>query len=130
MAIKNVRCESYRPGHNVHWIQAREKAHLPRLWAKVDLIGPKAVRVVTDKQDQVLFHHAAVELYMHTLIAQNGEIKYAPESNLLYVHLEGTEARPEGPWIMSYLSEGELTPCYELDVDKHYELDDVTGEES
>jgi hypothetical protein len=60
MAEDIVNCASYEPGHNVHYIQSRVKAHLPRFWAKVDLIGPKAVRVVTDEQDQVLFHHKAI----------------------------------------------------------------------
>jgi len=69
MAEEIVNCASYEPGHNVHFIQARVKDHLPRFWARVDLIGPKAVRVVTDKQDRVLFHHKAIELYMWTLVA-------------------------------------------------------------
>ena len=46
MANEAFSCASYEPGHNVHQIQAQVKAHLPRFWAKVDLIGPKAVRVV------------------------------------------------------------------------------------
>ena len=107
----NNKCQSFRAGHNVHWIQAREKAHLPRFWAKVDLIGPKAVRVVTDRQEQVLFHHEAVELYMYTLIAHEGEIKYSPESQLLYIRIVRQDD-PGDVWLMAYLSETELTPCY------------------
>jgi hypothetical protein len=83
MANEAFSCASYEPGHNVHFIQARVKAHMPRFWAKVDLIGPKAVRVVTQKQDQVLFHHSAIELYMWTIDAYEGEAKYAPASKFL-----------------------------------------------
>lgn len=110
MAIENIKCQSFRPGHNVHWIQARVKAHLPRFWAKVELVGPRAVRVVTDKQDLVLFHHEAVELYMYTLIAHDGEIKYSPESQLLYVRIR-REEHFEDLWLMAYLSESELSQC-------------------
>lgn len=114
MANEAFSCASYEPGHNVHFIQARVKAHLPRFWAKVDLIGPKAVRVVTQKQDQVLFHHSAIELYMWTLVAHEGEIKYCPESKLLYVRLDEYRGVKQDVWIMAYLSEGELSPCKEL----------------
>jgi hypothetical protein len=114
MAKEIVNCASYEPGHNVHYIQSRVKAHLPRFWAKVDLIGPKAVRVVTDKQDQVLFHHKAIELYMWTLVAFEGEIKYSPESKLLYVRLDEFQGEKQDVWIMAYLSEGELSQCVDL----------------
>ena len=114
MANEAFSCASYEPGHNVHFIQARVKAHLPRYWAKVDLIGPNAVRVVTQKQDQVLFHHSAIELYMWTLVAHEGEIKYCPESKLLYVRLDEYRGVKQDVWIMAYLSEGELSPCKEL----------------
>lgn len=114
MANEAFSCASYEPGHNVHYIQARVKAHLPRFWAKVDLIGPNAVRVVTQKQDQVLFHHSAIELYMWTLVAHEGEIKYCPESKLLYVRLDEYRGVKQDVWIMAYLSENELSQCRDL----------------
>ncbi len=114
MANEAFSCASYEPGHNVHFIQARVKANLPRFWAKVYLIGPNAVRVVTDKQDQVLFHHKAIELYMWTLVAHEGEIKYCPESKLLYVRLDEYRSVKQDVWIMAYLSEDELSPCKDL----------------
>ncbi len=114
MANEAFSCASYELGHNVHYIQARVKAHLPRFWAKVDLIGPKAVRVVTHRQDQVLFHHSAIELYMWTLVAHEGEIKYCPESKLLYVRLDEYRGVKQDVWIMAYLSEDELSPCKDL----------------
>ena len=127
MANELVSCESYEPGHNVHHIQAKVKAHLPRFWAKVDLIGPKAVRVVADQQDQVLFHHSAIDLYMWTLVAHEGEIKYAPESKLLYVRLDEFRGVKQDVWIMAYLSEGELAPCKSLDPATTLNYDDVFG---
>ncbi len=114
MANEAFSCASYEPGHNVHYIQVRVKAHLPRFWAKVDLIGPNAVRVVTQKQDQVLFHHSAIELYMWTLVAYEGEVKYCPESKLLYVRLDEYRGVKQDVWITSYLSEGELAACRPL----------------
>ena len=115
MANELIKCASFEPGHNVHYIQAKVKAHLPRFWANVDLIGPKAVRVVTDKQDQVLFHHSAIELYMWTLVAYEGELKYSPESKLLYVRLDEFQGEKQDVWIMAYLSENELSPCKAFD---------------
>jgi hypothetical protein len=115
MANEAFSCASYEPGHNVHFIQARVKAHLPRFWAKVDLIGPKAVRVVTDRQDQVLFHHSAIELYMWTLVAHEGEIKYAPDSKLLYLRLDEFQSEKHDVWIIAYLSDKLLGPCRELE---------------
>jgi hypothetical protein len=129
MANELVSCESYEPGHNVHYIQAKVKAHLPRFWASVDLIGPKAVRVVTDKQDQLLFHHSAIELYMWTMVAVDGEIKYSPESKLLYIRLDEYQGVKQDVWIMAYLSENELAPCFELDTSRTYSYEEVFGEE-
>jgi hypothetical protein len=114
MAHEAFSCASYEPGHNVHQIQAQVKAHLPRFWAKVDLIGPKAVRVVADQRDQILFHHSAIDLYMWTLVAHEGEVKYSPESKLLYVRLDEFQGKKQDVWIMAYLSENELSPCREL----------------
>jgi hypothetical protein len=128
MTNESIKCASFEPGHNVHYIQARVKAHLPRFWAKVDLIGPKAVRVVTDKQDQVLFHHAAIELYMYTLIALDGEVKYSPASQLIYVHLEKHLNFPTDVWIMAYLSESELTPCFEFNESQEFKSDSLLGD--
>ena len=120
MANELIKCASFEPGHNVHYIQAKVKAHLPRFWANVDLIGPKAVRVVTDKQDQVLFHHSAIELYLWTLVAYEGELKYSPESKLLYIRLDEYQGEKQDVWIMAYLSEGELGACKALDQTPTY----------
>jgi hypothetical protein len=125
MANELDNCASYEPGHNVHFIQSRVKAHLPRFWARVDLIGPKAVRVVTDKQDQVLFHHKAIELYMWTLVAFEGEIKYSPESKLLYVRLDEFQGEKQDVWITAYLSEAELAPCKPLDTTQSFSLEEL-----
>ncbi len=128
MANEAFSCASYEPGHNVHYIQARVKAHLPRFWAKVDLIGPKAVRVVTERQDQVLFHHSAIELYMWTLVAHEGEIKYCPESNLLYVRLDEYRGVKQDVWITAHLAEGELSPCRALNASQSFTLEELFGE--
>lgn len=120
------KCQSFEPGHNVHWIQAREKAHLPRYWARVDLLGPRAVRVVADNQDHVLFHHEAIELYMYTQVAYEGEIKYSPESKLLYIRIDQYKGEKRDAWVMAYLSDGELGPCktlYQTSTDSWRELE-------
>jgi hypothetical protein len=110
MPNENKKCQAFKPGHNAHWKQIKETSHFSRFWAKVDLIGPRAIRVITDKQDEVLFHHEAVELYMYSLIALDGEIKYAPESKLVYIHVE-LERHESDVWLIYSLSEGELTAC-------------------
>lgn len=110
MPNENKKCQSFGSGHNAHWKHINESSHLTRFWAKVDLIGPRALRVITDKQDEVLFHHEAVELYMYCLLALDGEIKYAPESKLIHVHVE-LEKHETDAWLVFSLSEGELTAC-------------------
>ncbi len=125
MANEAFSCASYEPGHNVHYIQVRVQAHLPRFWAKVDLIGPNALRVVTAEQDQVLFHHSAIELYMWTLVAHEGEIKYSPESKLIYVRVDEYEGVKQDVWITAYLSEGELVPCKGLDQMPTYSAEEL-----
>lgn len=110
MPNENKKCQAFGPGHNAHWKHINEGSHLTRFWAKVDLIGPRALRVITDKQDEVLFHHEAVELYMYTLIALDGEIKYCPESRLIYVHVE-LEKHETDAWLVFSLSQEELSAC-------------------
>lgn len=110
MPNENNQCQTFSAGHNAHWKNINESSHFPRFWAKVDLIGPRAIRVITDKQDQVLFHHDAVELYMYSLIALDGEIKYAPESKLIYVHVD-LERYESDAWLVFSLSEGEISAC-------------------
>lgn len=110
MANENNKCQSFWTGHNAHWKRINESSHLPRFWAKVDLSSPRAIRVITDRQDQVLFHHAAVDLYMYSLIALDGEIKYAPESKLLFVHLQLKQYESDA-WLVFSLSEKELSQC-------------------
>lgn len=130
MANEAFSCASYEPGHNVHYIQVRVKAHLPRFWAKVDLIGPNSVRVVTQKQDQVLFHHSAIELYIWTLVSHEGEIKYCPESKLLYVRLAEYRGVKQDVWITANVSEKELSPCRALDPDEGENLNQLFVEGS
>ena len=110
MPNENKKCQAFWPGHNAHWKHINESSHLTRFWAKVDLIAPRALRVITDKQDEVLFHHDAVELYMYCLVALDGEIKYSPESKLIYVHVE-LEKHETDAWLVYSLSEGELSAC-------------------
>jgi hypothetical protein len=124
MANQTGRCGSYAPGHNVHFIQANVQSHHPRVWAKVELIGPKAVRVITQDLDEVYFHHDAITLYMYTLVSLDGEVKFAPNSGLLYIHMEKSERLPQDAWIMAHLSRGEVGPCTQVDHSKSYGLSD------
>jgi hypothetical protein len=64
---------------------------------------------------------------MWTLVAHEGEIKYAPESKLLYVRLDEFRGVKQDVWIMAYLSEGELHPCKALDPTT-LNYDDVFGD--
>lgn len=128
MPNENKKCQAFRPGHNAHWKNINESSHFPRFWAKVDLIGPRAIRVITDKQDQVLFHHDAVELYLYSLIALDAEIKYSPDSQLLYLHVE-LEKHESDAWLVFSLSENELSSCQSTmtengdNVNQLFELD-------
>jgi len=77
----------------------------------------------------VLFHHKAIDLYMWTLVAYEGEIKYSPESNLLYVRLDEYQGEKQDVWIMAYLSENELSPCREFDTVNSVNFDDLFRDE-
>jgi hypothetical protein len=64
---------------------------------------------------------------MWTLVAHEGEIKYAPESKLLYVRLDEYGGAKQDVWIMAYLSEGELAPCKTLGTRESFALDALFG---
>jgi hypothetical protein len=67
---------------------------------------------------------------MWTLVAHEGEIKYCPESKLLYVRLDEYRGVKQDVWIMAYLSENELSPCKTLEALITYSLEDlIDGQE-
>lgn len=47
---------------------------------------------------------------MYSLIALDTEMKYSPDSRLLYVHVE-LEKHESDAWLVFSLSEGEISAC-------------------
>ena len=115
-----IRCGLYKPGHNTHFVQANVMRNKERFCAEVELISPISIRVKTESQDQELYYHDAVGLFIQCLAAIDGDIKYAPESNLLYVKTTGQSEDMKGAWFLAYLSKDQLTDCDEVDLESGY----------
>ena len=114
------KCGLYKPGHNTHFVQANVMRNKERFCAEVELISPVSIRVKTESQDQELYYHDAVGLFIQCLAAIDGDIKYAPESNLLYVKTTGQSEDMKGAWFLAYLSKNQLTDCDEVDLESGY----------
>ena len=113
-------CGLYKPGHRTHPVQAKVKYDLPRFPAEVELISPYSLRVITSELNQVFYYHDAIDLQMKCLVAVDGDIKFAPDSNLLYVKTKGPEVGTRGAWFPAYLSEVEPSPCAANDPDSGF----------
>ena len=113
-------CGLYRPGHKTHYIQCNVMRKKPAYPAKVELLSPISLRVTTEVQDEVLYYHDAVYLYMSCLNAYEGNITYAPEALLLWVQVEGPKGKATGGFFPAYLSRNELTECGQVDLESGF----------
>jgi hypothetical protein len=91
-----------------------------RYQAEVELICPYSLQVTARSQAEVLYYHDAVALQLKCLMAIDGDIQYCPESNLLYVKINGPTGNTTGSWFPAYLSREELTMCESSDSDSGY----------
>ena len=111
MSHSLTNCTSYAPGHQVHWIQAKQKRTEPRYDARVEVLGENKLRVSYLDQSKIFSHHAVEQIQAALNKAVLGYIKFAPSASLLYVQTEEPDGQHHGAFSMSYLCEGELTDC-------------------
>lgn len=104
-------CTSYKPGHQVHWIQAKVKRTDARYDAIVEVVAENKLRVSYLHQSQIFSHHAVGQIQAVLNSAVLGYIKFAPSASLLYVQTEEANGQHHGVFSVSYLCEGELTDC-------------------
>lgn len=104
-------CLSYKPGHQVHWIQARVKAAVASFDAQVEVIGSTKVVVSWLSETQTFSHHNTAAI----LKALNSKVldylKFKPDANLLYVQSEEPSELHNGAFSLFHLSESDLEPC-------------------
>jgi hypothetical protein len=53
------------------------------------------------------------------------EVKYSPESKLLYLRLDEFQGERQDIWIMAHLSENDPSPCFELETNSGDCFDDL-----
>lgn len=111
MSLTLTYCTSYKPGHQVHWIQAKVKRDESRYDARVEVIAGNKLRVSYLNQSQIFSHHAVEQIQAALNSAVLGYIKFAPSASLLYVQTEEPNGQHRGVFSVSYLCEGELTDC-------------------
>ena len=104
-------CDSYKPGHQVHWIQARVKAELESFDARVEVIGPTKVVVSWLSETHTFSHHntAAISNALNSRVLDY--LKFKPDANLLYVQSEVPNELHKGAFALFYLCELDLEPC-------------------
>jgi hypothetical protein len=104
-------CRLYKPGHQVHYIQARVKRSAPRYAATVSYLGPDTIRVDYNGFSLTRKHHNAIALAFAALQALDQEVEFAPDAELLYIKRENPNDQHGGVWALFYLCEGELVGC-------------------
>jgi hypothetical protein len=88
---------------------------LQKFAASVELTSPISLRVRFQAQDEVLYYHDAISLYLMCLDVVEDDIEYCPASKLLYVKRKAAFATISGAWFPAYLSKVPISPCEEVD---------------
>ena len=104
-------CNSFAPGHQVHWIQAKVKRAEPRYDAEVEVLSKHQIRISYLDQTKVFSHHDCNQIQAALDVAIFDYIKFAPTALLLYIQTERPNGQHQGAFSLSYLCEGELTNC-------------------
>ena len=107
----SLKCQSHKPGHQVHWIQARVKSEEPRFDAEVVVLDETTVRVSWQDQTSILRNHLTARIQTALQEKASDYIKYAPSSKLLYVQSDLPNGTHGGAFKLFYLAEGDLSAC-------------------
>jgi hypothetical protein len=105
-------CQSYAPGHQVHWIQARVKREEPRVDVQIKILDLNRLEITGSDFISVYFHHNT-ELVAKALgRSVNDHIKLALKAKLLEIQTELPNDIHGGAFALFYLSSDQLTPCW------------------
>ena len=107
----STECHSYRPGHQVHWIQARVEREKLRFDAEVKVLDQTQVQVRWLDQEWVFHHHNTARIVEALNAKVLDYLKFAPDANLLYVQTEAPNKLHNGAFSLLYLSPNELEAC-------------------
>lgn len=104
-------CDSYKPGHQVHWIQARVMADVESFDARVEVISSTKVVVRWQSETRTFSHHntAAILKALNSRVLEY--VNFKPDASLLYVQSEEPNELHNGAFSLFYLCESELEPC-------------------
>ena len=106
-----VTCDSYKPGHQVHWIQARVKADVESFDARVEVISPTKVVVSWLSETNTFSHHNTAAILKDLNSRVLDFVKFKPDASLLYVQSEEPSELHKGAFSLFYLCESDLEPC-------------------
>jgi hypothetical protein len=106
--------------HKTQYIQCNVIRNKDRFSAVVELVSPYSLRVKTEVEDEVFYHHDALGLQVKCLTAVDDDIQYCPESQLLYVKTNDPPEGTKGARFPAYPSKDELTMCDAVDGDSFY----------
>jgi hypothetical protein len=105
-------CQSYAPGHQVHWIQARVKREEPKVDVQIKILDLNRLEIASSDFTSVYFHHNT-ELVAQALGRScNDQIKLALKAKLLEIQTELPSDIHGGVFALFYLSSDQLTPCH------------------
>ena len=103
-------CQSFKQGHNVHWMQARNNTKRPRYLASVELIDSTTL-VVSWLEESATFHNHCVAGISQALDSNvDGFIEYNPQGKLLYIRARSTDSRID-EFYVAYLATEEVSEC-------------------
>lgn len=104
-------CGLYKPGHLVHWIQARVKRNEERVPVKVDVLDDQRIRVLTAGEVQVFYHHDTSAIFTAVQNCVNAHIKLVPTAHLIEIQSELATSMHGGVFSLFYLSIEPIAPC-------------------
>jgi hypothetical protein len=105
-------CQSYAPGHQVHWIQARVKREEPKVDVQIKILDLNRLEITASDFSKIYFHHDS-ELITRALDrAVGNHIQLAIKAKLLQIQTELPSEIHGGAYALFYLSPETLTPCW------------------
>ena len=105
-------CQSYAPGHQVHWIQARVKREEPKVDVQIKILDLNRLEVTASDFSETYFHHDTELIAWALERAVNKNIRLAVRAKLLQIQTELPSDSHGGAYALFYLSPETLTPCW------------------
>jgi hypothetical protein len=110
-------CQSFKMGHNVHWMQARNNQRRRRYSATVSLVDSTSL-IVTWLEESKQFHNHCIAGIAQALDQNtDGVVEFNPVGKLLYI--KATSDDPElDSFYVAYLSEEPVSECTYPEVER------------